>query len=428
MPTLIKRSQEAKVFVTDYFNVIVKRSKVISYWILVLLIIFAMYSIAIDSAYAEGTVPPSAMNQYPGLDPRLVGVPIEKTDLTSALVAYSQAVDRVNSLNLEKITSQNNISILTPELSRATQGLNDRKAEYNQISTALNDLVIHQYQEKSNTGRSTDQVKPTDLRIAHQSTLVTDSLRSYKEKSKARYDQALKYQTKVAKSIEDAKARINEIDQELVGAKKSAVDSKNVVKTGIPVASIKDMDIPVLTMDAYLRAEKTMAAKRPECGLTWWSLAGIGRAESNHGRYHGAILDSRGTVTPPIIGVALNGNGFAAIGDSDQGMLDGDTQWDRAVGVMQFIPGTWRGYAEDANGDGVIDPQNVYDAALAAAKLLCANARPNMLTPESRRTAFMRYNASSSYVDFVEAKGKFYESLGVGRFNPAPLEQTAPAQ
>ena len=125
----------------------------------------------------------------------------------------------------------------------------------------------------------------------------------------------------------------------------------------------------------------------------------------------------------------LNGNGFAAIGDSDGGALDGDKEWDRAVGVMQFIPGTWKGYGEDGNGDGVIDPQNVYDAAMAAGNLLCANARPNMTTEEGRRTAYLRYNNSKSYADFVETKGREYEAIGAGRFNPAPAEiPTDPAQ
>jgi membrane-bound lytic murein transglycosylase B len=160
--------------------------------------------------------------------------------------------------------------------------------------------------------------------------------------------------------------------------------------------------------------------------MPWWALAGIGRAESNHGRFGGAVLDGSGTATPAIIGVALNGNGFRAIGDSDQGRFDNDTVWDHAVGVMQFIPGTWNRWGEDGNGDGVIDPQNVYDAALAAAKYLCNAARPDMSTPEGRRRAFLAYNNSAAYADFVEAKGEFYATVGAGRFNP-PLAD-APVQ
>jgi membrane-bound lytic murein transglycosylase B len=46
--------------------------------------------------------------------------------------------------------------------------------------------------------------------------------------------------------------------------------------------------------------------------------------------------------------------------------------WDRAVGPLQFIPGTWSDYAGDGNADGIASPQNIHDAALAAGiYLLC---------------------------------------------------------
>lgn len=41
-----------------------------------------------------------------------------------------------------------------------------------------------------------------------------------------------------------------------------------------------------------------------------------------------------------------------------------------ARGPFQFEPGTWEGYKADGNDDGVIDPDNMYDAVYSAAKLL----------------------------------------------------------
>ena len=38
-------------------------------------------------------------------------------------------------------------------------------------------------------------------------------------------------------------------------------------------------------------------------------------------------------------------------------------------------PATWRIWGADGNGDGVADPQNIEDAALAAAGYLCAGGR-----------------------------------------------------
>src|SRR5690625_6670086 len=65
------------------------------------------------------------------------------------------------------------------------------------------------------------------------------------------------------------------------------------------------------------------------------------------------------------------GGAFKSIPDTDNGALDGDATWDRAVGPMQFIPQTWERYGRDGNGDDIADPQNIDDAALSAAALLC---------------------------------------------------------
>ena len=106
--------------------------------------------------------------------------------------------------------------------------------------------------------------------------------------------------------------------------------------------------------------------------MPWWLLAGIGRVESGHGTFSTSVLDPAGTTSPAIIGIPLNGgNSTAVITDTDGGVLDGDTTHDRAVGPMQFIPSTWARYAADGNGDGMADPQNLYDAAHAAATYLC---------------------------------------------------------
>ncbi len=88
--------------------------------------------------------------------------------------------------------------------------------------------------------------------------------------------------------------------------------------------------------------------------------------------------------------------------DSDGGTIDRDPVWDRAVGPMQFIPGTWRTVGVDADGDGVKNPQNLSDAATATAVYLCSG--PGDLTqPTDLRSAIMRYNQSEPYVQQVIA-------------------------
>jgi membrane-bound lytic murein transglycosylase B len=99
--------------------------------------------------------------------------------------------------------------------------------------------------------------------------------------------------------------------------------------------------IPRTALDAYENAAKRAGAQYPNCHLPWPLLAGIGRVESDHGRFAGAVLYSDGTSSHPILGIPLDGSRSATITDTDRGALDGDKVYDRAVGPMQFIPSTW---------------------------------------------------------------------------------------
>src|SRR3954454_15357653 len=103
--------------------------------------------------------------------------------------------------------------------------------------------------------------------------------------------------------------------------------------------------IPNVALNAYRVAAARMTNSSPDCGIDWSLLAGIGRVESNHGRFGGASLNPDGTSTPQIKGPPLDGGQFAFIRDTDGGAFDGDSSVDRAVGPMQFIPSTWRATA-----------------------------------------------------------------------------------
>lgn len=159
--------------------------------------------------------------------------------------------------------------------------------------------------------------------------------------------------------------------------------------------------IPARALVAYGKAELAMRASQAGCRISWASLAGIGRIESNHGQYGGAILGADGRPSKPIIGVPLDGSpGVMAVGDTDGGRLDGDPAVDRAVGPMQFIPSTWAKYASDGNGDGIGDPQQIDDAALAAARYLCVNGR-DMASAQGWWSGILSYNNSTEYAQKV---------------------------
>jgi membrane-bound lytic murein transglycosylase B len=159
--------------------------------------------------------------------------------------------------------------------------------------------------------------------------------------------------------------------------------------------------IPAQALEAYAYAAKVAQVENPTCRLAWTTLAGIGMVESHHGTYRGATIAPNGDVTPLIRGVQLDGsNGNIRIVDTDQGLLDGDRDVDRAMGPMQFIPETWRLYGVDANNDGVISPDNFDDAALSAAGYLCFRGR-DLSTPQGWMNALRAYNLSDQYARTV---------------------------
>lgn len=185
------------------------------------------------------------------------------------------------------------------------------------------------------------------------------------------------------------------------GVEQLAANEKLVAEARMS-ATINGTDLSTGALDAYWRAAASLQQSNPSCAIPWWAIAGVGRTESKHGTYRGASLGRDGVVSPPIFGPDLDGSNssFAIIRDSDDGALDGTSATDRAVGPMQFLPSSWKAVARDATGDGVADPQNLYDAALTAGVYLCKKG-PGLNQEGPLRAAYFSYNRSQRYVDIV---------------------------
>jgi membrane-bound lytic murein transglycosylase B len=159
--------------------------------------------------------------------------------------------------------------------------------------------------------------------------------------------------------------------------------------------------VPAPAVRAYGTATLRSAARDPACHLGWTTLAGIGWIESQQGTIDGRELGADGRPDRPIAGVSLDGSGDVAA------VPDGSGGFQRAMGPMQFIPSTWQTWASDGDGDGVADPQDVDDAAYAAARYLCASGG-DLSTGPGWSAAVLSYNHSDDYLRAVYDAARAY--------------------
>jgi hypothetical protein len=165
-------------------------------------------------------------------------------------------------------------------------------------------------------------------------------------------------------------------------------------------------DIPLTALLAYRRAADVMAEAKASCGLTWPLLAAIGRVESDHGRAAGAQLGEDGVSTQT-------------------------REAPGGLGPMRFFPTVWRVVAVDGDGDGVRNPHDIDDAALAVAVYLCAPGE-DLSDPAAMRAAVRGYDDARRYVELVLAyeqmyrSGDFLVSASSGEARPASVVLKGP--
>jgi membrane-bound lytic murein transglycosylase B len=183
------------------------------------------------------------------------------------------------------------------------------------------------------------------------------------------------------------------------------------------LSTLSTNGIPSAALYAYHHAETLLADADPECRLPWNLVAAIGRVESNHGRLQGNSLTAEGVTTPGIIGAALDGTkGSKKVADTDKGVFDEDTEFDRPIGPFQILPAIWKTTAVDSDNDGKENPQDIDDAATTAGVFLCSGPG-DLSTAAGARSAVQRYNSTPSYVDLVM---KVSSSYANGLYSQTP--------
>ena len=78
---------------------------------------------------------------------------------------------------------------------------------------------------------------------------------------------------------------------------------------------------------------------------------------------NGGATDARGTAVRPIYGPIARRHAAGNEVIVQSRWRRAGVTYARAMGPMQFLPGTWSRYASDGDGDGKADVQNVFDAA-----------------------------------------------------------------
>ncbi len=77
--------------------------------------------------------------------------------------------------------------------------------------------------------------------------------------------------------------------------------------------------------------------------------------------------------------------------------------WAGAFGLPQFLPTSFRAYGRDGDEDGVIDLENVSDAAASIAQYLKSNGWKRNISRNRMKRVILRYNHSTPYAECVMA-------------------------
>jgi lysophospholipase L1-like esterase len=218
--------------------------------------------------------------------------------------------------------------------------------------------------------------------------------------------------------------------------------------TSVPVdvtgwEALAALGIPEHAARAYVQAIARVGTIESGCAIDVAYLAGFGFMESGHGTV-AVDLDTgtsdgpgrkspvswdplTGESTPAILGTLLDGSGAGGnttpypntLAPTERAFYRQREPYLRAVGPTQFLPSTWEGVraVADANDDGVGDPFNYYDGALATAVKTCRDGQ-GLGSEAAQRRAALAYNGAGWYADGVLSKAAEYRAglaaMGLG--------------
>lgn len=377
-------------------------------------------------AGAPAAVPPPGV----GLSPEVAAVPASSPELDAAARELDDLIERRDRADEELRDAEASLARDTAELAAISSLRERRSAQYDKAAAAAQRVQVavaaitverfvtgDQFLEGLDPALTADRREELAVR-AMLTQVGTEQLLDEQAFTRAREARLRDELSELSDREATLRERVGSTDARRVSLEATVAElgprivaAEERRDAARMTSSIDGTDMSAIVLDAYWRAARLAAVDDPGCGVTWATLAGIGRTESQHGTYRGASVAPDGAVTPPIYGPSLDGSNpaFAVVGDTDGGALDATSSTDRAVGPMQFLPGTWRVVGTDLTGDGTADPQNIYDAAASAATYLCRSG-PGLVDPGRLRAAVLTYNRSQAYADIVLQRAEGYAS------------------
>jgi membrane-bound lytic murein transglycosylase B len=373
--------------------------------------------------------PPASIDiNVPSIAAELQPLAVDSPEFRVARRAFDESAASREAAVAAQATAEQTIAELTSaitslgaQIDKETARAKEVRAELSMLRASLAQIVVRHYvlgtnadMEPADLDAATERLKQKVLletvdtsqreRAARDEHNLQDVVRQLRDHANQR--QALRVQVQTAEQTRaQAVADQAQFDLALATQGPALVQAKGR-------ATVVGADFSLLALDAYWRAAKETAVTKPKCGVEWWALAGITKVESRHGTFGGANLLGNGDTSARIVGIPLDGtNDTAVIVDTDDGTFDGDVDYDRAVGPMQFIPSTWKRWRADGNGDGTADPNNIYDAAEAAAHYLCASGP--MRSDEDLLRGYFSYNHSDDYANEVLSFALAYRQLAI---------------
>ncbi len=394
----------------------------------------AVLVLSAASARPAGAVPgPAADLPLPSSDPNIAAISpaldtvvVDGPDYRVAKRAYDDVASRLQAATAARVGAEQKLAALHTQDDQLTQQVATETARKKQVQVLLTQIRASLRAFAVATYMQGTEPEPDDIDAATAVLARQTEVASISRSQVARAQQ-------LDRNLRDVLAQLNthvltraqvrnDIATTQAAQASSAADEAQLTtelqarSTDLAQArahsNVVGYDFSLLALDAYYRAAVEASQSLRRCGIQWWAIAAITRTESHHGTYGGARLLGNGDTDPHIVGITLDGtNDTAVIPDTDDGAFDGDPDYDHAVGPMQFIPSTWKRWKADGNGDGVADPNNIYDATEAAAHYLCATGP--MESDDDLLRGYFSYNHSDDYAQAVLANSQLYRQYAI---------------